>query len=960
MRLYEALLVCILTTSAFAQTSAEPGTCLWTSDLVLVTAPSITPDGIILARSANSLVAVSSDGNELWRAGIVAPNRPQRLPVDEDGNVYVTTPTELRSYSPTGSLRWSRAMPFSSSPCCLSLADDLLIVLTSSSRYAFRLDGSLLWPSSTGNAGLGESDTNPPTWSPLAIVDHDGLIRIVQSTGQVHVLEPTGHLVRRDEFADHTRWGESASVTRQVGLGPRGESIVLNDEDGESMIRWTEPFGIGTAYSVIVPGSEAGDEWTSYGLVSASGELFLATNRGTLLVPYRGFGFRRWPETAFALTADGGVVCADGAQLTLRNAAHTVVWRAPAPGTFFTLGADGRVYGGITLSAYHIGQPPAADSWAQPNGDAAQRNRATVPPTSDVQFAASTIETPASVTWYESYPGSFAAAPYINGGGTLTWIKDDVEVAPAAADFSFAVAAATPGDAGEYRLQATTAQGTILSPPIKVAVTAPSPIQPGFYTGTLPLGSGDKFLLELTPDRTVRFLSVSGWKITQHNRLDPAGIFPWDTGIIWSSDPSEATPLTLHCDATGVAASWGGQPLGPLTFAPARLPSGARVGWYRGTREGLIVDSAKIDAALFPDGTLAGLLSGRGVGVAAPAVDLNPALLEQQVEVPLYSSASKYALISFTPEGVLRVNLGGRGGGKDSLVAVHSSYTRAARLSNLSARAVGGSGDRAVIAGFVVATGGSFLLRGAGPALAAYGVPNPSLHPTLTLRHSPDVFLASNTGWSNNAANEITRLATSASEAGAFPFAAGSADCALLLPIPPGVYTITITDQTEGETLAEIYGLASPDGAPAAQAVNLSIRGALSRPDERLIIGLVLKSDLPQPILLRGVGPGLARFLGAVPVCQNPRLRVFDAGGNLMAGSDDWSTSWDPPPGGMVSSQQVSVADAALQAGAFALNNGSHDAALVYNLAAGVYTVHLESKDGSTGAVLFEAYVVPD
>jgi len=63
----------------------------------------------------------------------------------------------------------------------------------------------------------------------------------------------------------------------------------------------------------------------------------------------------------------------------------------------------------------------------------------------------------------------------------------------------------------------------------------------------------------------------------------------------------------------------------------------------------------------------------------------------------------------------------------------------------------------------------------------------------------------SNTQWGT--AGNSSEIASVASNVGAFAFVSGSADCALLVSLPPGAYTATVTGVkgATGNALVEVY-----------------------------------------------------------------------------------------------------------------------------------------------------------
>lgn len=130
-----------------------------------------------------------------------------------------------------------------------------------------------------------------------------------------------------------------------------------------------------------------------------------------------------------------------------------------------------------------------------------------------------------------------------------------------------------------------------------------------------------------------------------------------------------------------------------------------------------------------------------------------------------------------------------------------------ALLINLSARAsVGGSAANLTL-GFVLGGAGqrNVLIRGAGPALAAFGVADAIADPQLTLFDSNSQPLQANDGWTT--ADSVSALSAAFTAVGAFAFAPGSADSALLSSLPPSLYSVQVTSASgaTGEALAEIY-----------------------------------------------------------------------------------------------------------------------------------------------------------
>ena len=266
-----------------------------------------------------------------------------------------------------------------------------------------------------------------------------------------------------------------------------------------------------------------------------------------------------------------------------------------------------------------------------------------------------------------------------------------------------------------------------------------------------------------------------------------------------------------------------------------------------------------------------------------------------------------------------------------------SAADTATRLANLSVRTNAGVGDATLIAGFVLTEGNrSVLVRGIGPGLAAFNVPGTLADPTLTLFRDSAV-IATNDNWSG----------LDGRAAGACPLAPGSLDAVLTSPsLAPGGYTAQIAPRpgtAPGEALAEIYAADTGSGRLA----NLSARTALA-PAARLIAGFAI-TGVPgsqKKVLIRAAGPAL-NPLGVTGALADPRLKLFDSAGTLVAANDNWSGP-------------SALTAAFASVGAFGFGAGtSKDAALVIALSPGGYTAQVSGAGNAIGQALVEVYELP-
>ena len=188
------------------------------------------------------------------------------------------------------------------------------------------------------------------------------------------------------------------------------------------------------------------------------------------------------------------------------------------------------------------------------------------------------------------------------------------------------------------------------------------------------------------------------------------------------------------------------------------------------------------------------------------------------------------AILSTLPPGSYSAAVSGVG--NTSGLAIIEVYEIGAtagstRLTNISSRAQVGINAAVMIPGIVIAPGSGtrrLLIRAAGPALTALGVPGALADPTITLTNPADtITYAANDNWGTPTGATAASAATlSAAFAGftGFPFPAGSKDAALLVDLAPGSYTVKTsgTGNTTGVALVEVYDL-TPDTPPTVTLV---------------------------------------------------------------------------------------------------------------------------------------------
>ena len=165
-----------------------------------------------------------------------------------------------------------------------------------------------------------------------------------------------------------------------------------------------------------------------------------------------------------------------------------------------------------------------------------------------------------------------------------------------------------------------------------------------------------------------------------------------------------------------------------------------------------------------------------------------------------------------------------------------------------------------------------------------------------------------------------------------------------------GSYTVTVTNAFGTATSDAV--VLTVEAAPASDArlLNLSTRALCQTGESVLIPGFYIDGAGSKRLLMRAVGPELARFNVANPLPDPVMvLKRFDTATNAyvdVATNDNWgdNANW----------QEIRDTTAALFA--FSLQTGSADAALLMDLAPGGYTIVASGKGEATGVSIVELY----
>jgi len=257
-----------------------------------------------------------------------------------------------------------------------------------------------------------------------------------------------------------------------------------------------------------------------------------------------------------------------------------------------------------------------------------------------------------------------------------------------------------------------------------------------------------------------------------------------------------------------------------------------------------------------------------------------------------------------------------------------------ATLVNISTRLLVQTGAKVGIGGFII-TGTDakkVLIRGLGPTLTRFGVPNALQDPVLELHDSTGAVVISNDDWKIPQETDIAATGKAPPD---------DHESAILLTLQPGSYTVIESGKngTSGVGLIELYDL---DAVANSHLSNISTRGFVQTGANVMIGGFIVSgANGSVNLIVRALGPSLAQF-GVPNSLADPLLGLYNASGTLIMSNDNWKDS-----------QQAAIQ-----------NSGFHppndlDSAILVTLPTGNYTAIVSGKNGGTGVGLVEVYRLP-
>lgn len=405
----------------------------------------------------------------------------------------------------------------------------------------------------------------------------------------------------------------------------------------------------------------------------------------------------------------------------------------------------------VTVTPKRLTEPAAADNWGSFVIRATDPQGASVTASISVWVAQATPLIELKQRSLKVAAGSTVVLDASAAGGyNYRWERDGQTVQQGSS-IALVIPAATAANAGSYRLIATNSFGDRTSDEVQLQVTETAPAERGRLSNLSILtraGAGDK---ALTVGAVIGPLDAAG-----QLPLVVRAVGPTLAGNPFNVPGTLADPV-MTFNAAGAGAeldrndNWGGSDALRTAFA--------NVGAF-----------------------------------ALPGESLDSAIVRTAPSVGGYT-----------------VQVTGKGEAEGTVLAEIYDATGSARtgdsprLINVSAL-VDVSLNQDLAVGFVIAgqTARAVLVRGAGPALARFGVAGTMRDPRLELfDNSTGQRIGSNDDWSG-----ALEIGNAAQAVGAFPFGSGvTKDAAILVTLPPGQYSARLAGASGvgGRAIVEVY-----------------------------------------------------------------------------------------------------------------------------------------------------------
>jgi hypothetical protein len=152
----------------------------------------------------------------------------------------------------------------------------------------------------------------------------------------------------------------------------------------------------------------------------------------------------------------------------------------------------------------------------------------------------------------------------------------------------------------------------------------------------------------------------------------------------------------------------------------------------------------------------------------------------------------------------------------------------------------------------------------------------------------------------------------------------------------PGTYTFLLSADDGVHAVAYDAVVVRVTGHDAL--ANLSTRVQVGTGNNVAIAGFIIMGSAPKQVVVRGLGPSLLTA-GVQGALSDPVLELYDSGGNLLLGNNDWQET-----------QAQALRDANLAP------SNDLESAILATLAPGAYTAILRGSGNAIGIGLVEVY----
>jgi hypothetical protein len=261
-------------------------------------------------------------------------------------------------------------------------------------------------------------------------------------------------------------------------------------------------------------------------------------------------------------------------------------------------------------------------------------------------------------------------------------------------------------------------------------------------------------------------------------------------------------------------------------------------------------------------------------------------------------------------------------------------------VANISTRLPVGTGDNALIEGFIVqGPAGStkkIIVRAIGPSLKPFGIADALANPTLEIFNASNTKIASNDNWKTTQVGGIVTGNQFAEINGSGLAPNNDLESAIIANLAPGAYTAVVrgAGNSAGTGVVDAFDLSA---GSTAKLANIATRGLIQPGDKLMIAGFIVQNGPVRAVVL-AIGPSLVP-LGITNALPDTTLELRNQNGVIVRQNDDWMTT-----------QKQELEATGLQP------SNAKEAALVATIPPGQYTAQVRGKPEATGIGVVQIY----